>query len=78
MNTDAFKVFDSFNGFVKSIPKQTKLPQNLPFGFSVVSNITTFANRSSQHSRMYLNHGCTASPVVTNEKLSNNTHILFN
>ena len=34
MNTGAF------NDFVKAISNQTKLPQNLPFGFSVARNIT--------------------------------------
>ena len=40
MNTDAFKVFDSFDEFVKPKSIQTKLPENLPFGFSVVLNST--------------------------------------
>ena len=33
-------MFDSFNEFVKPISNQAKLPQNLPFGFRVVHNIT--------------------------------------
>ena len=40
MNTDAFKVFDSFNEFVKHISNETNLVQNLPFGFSVKDNTT--------------------------------------
>ena len=35
-NADSFKVFDSFSEFVKPMSNQTKLPENLPFGFSVV------------------------------------------
>ena len=40
MNIDSFKVFDSFNEFVKPISNETKLSQNLPFVFSVVHNTT--------------------------------------
>jgi len=40
VNADTFKVFDSFSEFVKPISNQTKLPENLPFGFSVVQNST--------------------------------------
>ena len=40
MNTDVFKMFDSFNEFVKHISNQTNLVQNLPFGFSVKQNTT--------------------------------------
>ena len=40
VNTDAFKEFDSFSVFGKPISNQTKLPDNLPFGSSVLYNTT--------------------------------------
>ena len=40
VNTDAFKVFDSFSVFGKPISNRTKLPDNLPFGSSVIHNTT--------------------------------------
>ena len=38
--TDPLKVFDSFSKFVKTKSNQKKLPENFPFGFSVVHNYT--------------------------------------
>ena len=40
VKTDAFKVFDSFSVFGKPISNLTKLPDNLPFGSSVIHNTT--------------------------------------
>ena len=59
VNTDAFKVFDSFSVFGKPISNQTKLSDNFPFGFSV--------NRSSWWAPGVI-HNTTVSKIKKKKK----------